>query len=85
MNPKYKIGDTVYWLEDCTDWGGEGPFFMPVKCQVTDVFTGEDEEFYYQLKNDDEVIPFTGMEFDEIHESKLFTTWDEADKAWQEV
>lgn len=81
MKTKYKIGDTVYCLEDC----GivlENHTYVPVRCIVVDVFTGDDEQIYYQVENDDEMLPFTDVELDEIHESKLFTTYEEANNVW---
>lgn len=84
IKPKYEIGDSVYGLIDCGDFFGS-QVYVPVKHKVIDRFTGNDEQIYYQLENNDEALPLTDLELDEIREDRLFVTEAEANDSWEVV
>ena len=84
IKPKYEIGDSVYSLVDCGDILGN-QMYIPVRYKIVDRFTGNDEQIYYQLENNDEVLPFTDLELDEIREDRLFVTAAEANDSWEAV
>lgn len=75
----FKVGDTVYKLEDYGEIL-EHRMLVPIKCQAELIFLGEDNKIYCDLVSIDDLFQ-VGDKFEEIPINEIFLTKEEAEKA----